>query len=95
MLYVIHGPGLERTTNGMGRICQHTADKIDQLDAGSWFDPKFFDQRIPRVDEILGWIKGKSKVYFDVKAASGESIVEVVRRHGFKKDCFFWSGESG
>jgi glycerophosphoryl diester phosphodiesterase len=94
VLYVIHGPGLERTTNGTGRIGQHTADTIDQLDAGSWFDPKFSDQRIPRVDEFLGWIKGKSKVYFDVKTASHESIVEVVRRHGFEKDCFFWSGDN-
>ena len=94
VLYVIHGPGLERTTSGTGCIDQQTADAIDRLDSGSWFDPKFSDQRIPRVDEFLGWIKGKSKVYFDIKAASREAIVEVVKKHGFENDCFFWSGDN-
>jgi glycerophosphoryl diester phosphodiesterase len=94
ILYVIHGPSLERTTNGTGRIDQLTSDRIDQLDAGSWFDTKFADQRIPRVDEFLGWIKGKAKVYFDVKAATHEAIVNVVAKHGFEKDCFFWSGDN-
>lgn len=94
VLYVIHGPGLDRTTNGSGRIDQHTAEDIDKLDAGSWFSPEFSDQRIPRVDEFLAWIKGKSKVYFDVKSASHEAIIQVVAKHEFEKDCFFWSSDS-
>jgi glycerophosphoryl diester phosphodiesterase len=94
VLYVIHGPNLDRTTNGTGRIDQHVSDAIDKLDTGSWFSPEFSNQRIPRVDDFLGWIKGKSKVYFDIKAASHDAIIEVVNKHGFENDCFFWSSDS-
>ena len=91
-LYVIHGPDLERTTNGTGRIDRQTSDAIDKLDAGSWFDPKFADQRVPRVDAFLAWIKGKAKVYFDVKAADHQTLIDLVHKHGYEEDSFFWSG---
>lgn len=93
VLYVIHGPGLERTTNGTGRVDEHRSADLDRLDAGSWFDPKFTDERIPRVDAFLGWIKGKAKVYFDVKSADHDAVIELVERHDFGSDCFFWSGD--
>lgn len=92
VLYVIHGPELDRTTDGTGRIDAHTSEALDKLDAGSWFDPKFSDERIPRVDDFLAWIRGKAKVYFDVKAATHEAIIELVEKHGLPEDCFFWSG---
>ena len=92
VLYVIHGPQLDRRTNGTGRIDQQTSDVIDTLDAGSWFDPKFADQRVPRVDEFLAWIRGKAKVYFDVKAADHQTLIDLVHKHGFEHDSFFWSG---
>ncbi len=92
VLYVLHGPGLDRTTNGTGRIDEQTSDVIDTLDAGSWFDTKFADQRIPRVDEFLAWIKGKAKVYFDVKASDHQTLIDLVHKHGFDDKSFFWSG---
>jgi glycerophosphoryl diester phosphodiesterase len=94
VLYVIHGPELDRTTNGTGRIDDHTSEELNRLDAGSWFDPKFSEERLPRVDDFLTWIKGKAKVYFDVKAATHQAIVQMVERHGFEQDCFFWSGDN-
>ena len=93
VLYVIHGPELDRTTNGAGRIDRHTSEQLDQLDAGSWFDPEFSEERLPRVDDFLAWIKGKAKVYFDVKAATHDAIIQTVEKHKFENDCFFWSGD--
>ena len=92
VLYVLHGPGLDRTTNGTGRIDEQTSDVIDTLDAGSWFDTKYSDQRIPRVDEFLAWIKGKAKVYFDVKSADHQALIKLVHKYGFEDNSFFWSG---
>ncbi|NJN82104.1 MAG: hypothetical protein HC802_07375 [Caldilineaceae bacterium] len=40
MHYILHGPELDATTNGRGRIDAMLAAEIDQLDAGSWFDPR-------------------------------------------------------
>lgn len=38
-LVVVHDFTLERTTNGQGKIRDHTADELAQLDAGSHFSP--------------------------------------------------------
>ncbi len=94
VLYVIHGPELNRTTSGSGRIDQQTSEQLDAIDAGSWFHPNFAQERIPRVEEFLTWIKGRAKVYFDVKAATHNTIIDLVDRHGFAQDCFFWSGDN-
>ena len=50
VLYVFHGPELEKTTNGTGLIFDHTAAELDRLDAGRWFSPKFAGEHIPRLE---------------------------------------------
>jgi len=39
-IVVIHDKTLERTTNGKGRIREHTYEEIKKLDAGYWFKDK-------------------------------------------------------
>jgi glycerophosphoryl diester phosphodiesterase len=92
VFYLLHDETLERTTNGHGPIAQRTAAEIEQLDAGSWFDPRFADQRVPRLEEFLRWIKGKAKVYLDVKAADPQQIVDLIHAVGMADGVFFWSG---
>jgi hypothetical protein len=48
---------------------------------------------VPRLDEYLRWIKGKAKVFFDVKAANLEEVVALVREVGLVDECFWWSGD--
>ncbi len=91
VLYIFHGPNLQRTTNGTGWIGAYTAAELDQLDAGSWFSPVFAGEPIPRLEPFLRWIKGKAKVYFDVKNADPRQLAELVYATGFEADCFFWS----
>ena len=66
-LMVIHDPTLDRTTSGKGLVCKHTAAEIQQLDAGSWFDPSFKDCRVPTLREVLTWAKGRTKVVIEIK----------------------------
>jgi glycerophosphoryl diester phosphodiesterase len=90
VLYVFHGPELEKTTNGRGYIFEHTSEELDRLDAGSWFGPQFVDERIPRLDPFLRWIKGKAKVFLDVKLADLDQLVPLIYDVGLERDCFFW-----
>jgi glycerophosphoryl diester phosphodiesterase len=100
VLYLFHGPGLEKTTNGRGVIMEQPAAVIDRLDAGSWFDPRFAGERVPRLDEFLRWIKGQAKLFLDVKwcdlsrgdLSRGDlaQLVALIRQTGFEQDCFFW-----
>jgi glycerophosphoryl diester phosphodiesterase len=90
VMYVFHGPELHKTTNGSGLIYEHTADELDQLDAGSWFDPRFAGERIPRLEPFLRWIKGKTKVFIDVKLAHLNALVDLIYDVGLENECFFW-----
>jgi len=54
-LVVIHDDTLERTTTGYGYVRDHSWDEISRLDAGAWYAPEFSGQRVPLLDEALGW----------------------------------------
>lgn len=94
VLYIMHGPNLDNTTNGKGPIAEMVSHEIDKLDAGSWFDPKFTGEKVPRLELFLRWIKGKAKVYMDVKSADHKQLIDMIYDIGLENDCFFWSGDS-
>jgi len=88
--YIHHDLMLGRTTDGWGPIRLRSSAYIDQLDAGSWFDPAFAGEPVPRLDNFLRWIKGKAKVYLDVKTADLEKVVSLVRELNMEDETFFW-----
>lgn len=91
IFYLFHGPPVDRTTNGYGNFHELTAAEIDQLDAGSWFSPAYANTRIPRLDPFLAWIRGKAKVFFDVKRAEHQPLIDLIYKHGMQNSCFFWA----
>lgn len=48
-----HDAELERCTNGQGLVIQHSLAELKKLDAGSWFDAKYHQQRIMTLSELL------------------------------------------
>ena len=74
-----------RTTSTLRR-------EIRKLDAGSWFDPKYKDERIPSLREILELGKGKIGVMLDLQE-NGETytdeyaarVADEVRKFGEPK----------
>lgn len=67
-------PGRARTLEREGRpltgyhVSDFTLAEIKQLDAGSWFDPKFKDERIPTFQEAIDLMKGRAGIYPETKA---------------------------
>lgn len=91
VLYNLHDETLDRTTNGSGPIGERTAGEIDSLDAGSWFGPEFKGERVPTIAAMLDALKGKAKVFFDVKrGVCVRSLVALIRSKGYENDCFCW-----
>jgi glycerophosphoryl diester phosphodiesterase len=67
---VIHDDTLERTTNGRGRVRDYTLAELRELDAGSWFDPKFAGEPIPALDDVLSFARDADVVlYLEIKFA--------------------------
>jgi glycerophosphoryl diester phosphodiesterase len=90
--YILHGPSVEQTTNGRGNLHELASVEIDALDAGSWFHPDFAGERVPRLEPFLRWIKGKAKLFFDVKRANLPQLIALVYALDLHDECFFWFG---
>lgn len=59
-LVVCHDDKVDRTTNGSGFIKDLSLTELKKLDAGSHFNSKFKDSKIPTFIEVLDWIKDRS-----------------------------------
>lgn len=53
----IHDSTLERTTNGRGRVCDHSLAELQKLEAGLWFDRSFAGERVPTLEQIIAFGK--------------------------------------
>lgn len=88
--YNLHDKTLGRTSNGTGLLSEINSEVIDTLDAGSWFAHEFAGEKVPRLFEYLKWIKGKAKVYFDMKDVRLDEFIPNIYELGMENDCFFW-----
>ncbi len=87
-LFVLHDATLDRTTNCNGPANEKTLAELKQLDAGSWFDAKFKDQRIPSLPDAVRACKDKVDVLLDLKEQGDEydrKVIGVIRKHGSPK----------
>ncbi len=95
VLVCLHDLTLERTTNvakifparftleGSEKhwyVSDFTLKEIQQLDAGSWFDPKFAGIKIPSWQEAIDLIRNKAGLYPETKAP------EVYGKRGFNME---------
>ena len=80
---VIHDPTVDRTTDGTGAIADMTLEELKQLDAGSWFDPKFAGERLPTLDESLELAKGQVGVLIEIKNSDDDSALMRDIQEGF------------
>lgn len=62
----------EETIDGATKRVWHVSDftlrEIKQLDAGSWFNPKFKGARVPTFQEAIDLVRGKAGLYPETKA---------------------------
>jgi len=91
-LPVIHDHLLDRTSNGSGLVRDQTMAELKRFDAGSWKDPRFKDERIPSIDEVLALARGQVGVAIEIKnlplpyAGIEELVVEAVKSAGMVRD---------
>lgn len=67
---IIHDETLDRTTTGKGPISEKTYEELNKLDAGSWFDVRFSDERIPLFSDFLDFVNNKAGLIVEVKYGS-------------------------
>jgi glycerophosphoryl diester phosphodiesterase len=71
-LVVFHDEDLNRTTNGVGLVKDCSFAELRKLSAGSWFDKRFADERVPLLSEVLDLVAGKMTINIELKNAPVE-----------------------
>jgi uncharacterized repeat protein (TIGR03806 family) len=87
-LVLSHDADLKRTTNGAGAIADKTLAELKSLDAGSWFDLKYKNERMATLGEALQLCRGKIDVLLDLKEQGDEyarAVAAEVRSQGDPK----------
>jgi glycerophosphoryl diester phosphodiesterase len=64
---VIHDDTLNRTTNGRGKVVDHTLNELKQFDAGSWFGSQFSGEKIPTLKEVLELARNRVVLHIELK----------------------------
>src|SRR5215213_10951386 len=84
---VIHDDDLSRTTDGQGVVRDRTLAELQRLDAGARFDAQYAGQRIPTLDEVLAWARGRCVLDIEIKGGPDpypgieQRVVDLIRRH--------------
>lgn len=80
VVIVMHDATLDRTTNGKGKISDHTWKELQQLKLK---DPEgnITAYTIPLLDDILQWAKGKTILMLDKKDVPLQTILQKITDH--------------
>ncbi|MBE9479756.1 MAG: glycerophosphodiester phosphodiesterase [Chloroflexi bacterium] len=93
---VIHDQSLERTTNGSGSVASKSIAEIMLLDAGSRFDARFAEEKIPTLEEVFSAVGNKILINVELKNYASpfdrlpEIVVALVKKKGLS-DCVLLS----
>ena len=91
-LVVLHDKTVDRTTNGSGAVAELAWGDLHKLDAGSWFDAKYSDQRIPLLSEMLSLARKEGGgLYIELKAVDPKAMLDEVVAANMMEQCFVGS----
>jgi glycerophosphoryl diester phosphodiesterase len=76
-IVLMHDPTLDRTTNGHGKVSDHTLAEIKQLKLKD-VEGNITDYQVPTLDEALRWAKGKTILVVDAKDVPIEVRVKKI-----------------
>lgn len=87
---VIHDAKVDRTTNGTGKVKNLYLWLLRELDAGSWFHPKYKGERIPTLEEVLTFVNRRIPINIEIKSSTvkdklTERVLAVVFENGYDK----------
>ncbi|MBU5485235.1 glycerophosphodiester phosphodiesterase [Clostridium sp. MSJ-11] len=93
---LLHDSNLRRTTGLNKNIWEITYNEIKELDAGSYFDKRFSNERIPLLDEAIKLSKDKIKLNIEIKTNGHEknlvkNVVKIIEENDFIDSCVITS----
>jgi glycerophosphoryl diester phosphodiesterase len=85
----MHNHTVDATTDGHGPVSAFPLDELRQLDAGSWFDPRFVGERIPTLRQVFEGVGQRLLINVEIKVAPGhhppdleKEVVRLIEKEG-------------
>ena len=97
-IIVIHDHSFKRTTGVNKNTWELTYDEVAKLDAGSSFNSKYKNERIPLLEDIIIWANENNiKLNIELKPTGHETnfeqnVIDIIKEHDFEKKCVITSG---
>ena len=91
-IVVLHDDNLKRTAGLDANIWDVTYDEIKDLDNGSFFSAEYAGTRIPTLQEVLQYARGKLYLNIEIKRTGHDEgiedkVVQIIRNNDFENDC--------
>ncbi len=88
---VIHDSDLMKIAGLDLKVWDATVEEITAVDIGSFFDPKFHDERVPTLREILALCKGRIGIIIELKSYGHgqmleQRVIDLVEASGSVKE---------
>ena len=96
-IVVSHDTNLKRVTGVNKNIIEMTYDEIKNLDAGSFFDVKFKDERIPLLEDVLKYVIDKPiRLNIELKPTGEEvefekEVIDLINKYNYRERCVLTS----
>lgn len=97
VLVVMHDSNLKRTTGVNKDIWDVDYADIQNLDAGSWFDPAYANARIPTLEETLQFVDKRARLNIEIKLTKHGSdtleqdVAELITQYQYTDACYVTS----
>jgi glycerophosphoryl diester phosphodiesterase len=72
---LIHDPDLKRTTNARGAVAAMSSAELGQLDAGTWFAPRFAGEPVPTLEAAVRFCRAHDVwINLEIKPSPGAQL---------------------
>ena len=87
-----HDASLKRVSGINRPISFYTFEELQKLDVGTWFSADYKGERIPSLEEVMEFSKGRININIEIKdlgSSSGlpEKVAELIAKHQMKEQC--------
>lgn len=80
VIVLMHDPTLDRTTTGTGKVSDYSYAQLQQLQLKD-SEGKPTSYKIPTLDEVIRWAKGKTLLVIDQKDVPVSTLVKIIQKH--------------
>lgn len=91
-----HDTTLKRVAGINRPISAYAFEDLEALDVGKWFSAEFAGEKIPTLEEVLEYCKGKVNVNIEIKNVGGNSslpdkVTALIQNYQMKEQCLVTS----